>query len=109
MTDRFRSLSLDANGHAYLPIHSGQAALHHLVIGQPIVADAAGKDLFIEVVCLKDAQDGNPPQWHVSVNNPTDASITTTLTQAIALPGLTLAAGPITIPAGGYELVVHAP
>jgi hypothetical protein len=32
---------------------AGQAALHQLVASQAMVADAADKDLFIEVVCLK--------------------------------------------------------
>ncbi|MEI6424494.1 MAG: hypothetical protein WCP55_19915, partial [Lentisphaerota bacterium] len=70
--NRFRSLAVDFDGRVYFPVYSGQAALHHLVAGQPVVADAAGKDLFTEVVSLKDSEAQTPPLWHVSVNNPTN-------------------------------------
>jgi len=55
--------------------------------GEPIIADAAGKDLFIEVVCLEDAQGDKPRLWHVSVNNPTDKSVTTRIRKVMDLPG----------------------
>ena len=105
--NRFRSLTVDFDGRVYFPVYSGQAALHHLVAGQPVVADAAGKDLFIEVVCLKDAEGQTPPLWHVSVNNPTDQPITAKLSQAIALPGLIFADTAIILQPGESRVLVH--
>jgi len=43
-----------------------------------------------------------PQRWHVSVNNPTDKAITTTLRQTMALPGLDFQTQEVTVPEGGY-------
>jgi hypothetical protein len=105
--NRFRTLATDFDGRVYFPVPSGQAALHHLVAGQPVIADAAGKDLFINVVCLKDAVGATPPLWHVSVNNPTDAPITAKLTKAMDLPGLDWAGETITLQPGEQRILAH--
>jgi hypothetical protein len=106
--NRFRTLAVDFDGRVYFPVYAGQAALHHLVAGQPVVADAAGKELFIEVVCLKDAEGANPALWHVSVNNPTDQPITAKLSKTMELPGLTLADSAVTLQPGEYRVLLHS-
>jgi hypothetical protein len=105
--NRFRTLATDFEGRVYFPVPSGQAPLHHLVAGQPVVADAAGKDLFINVVCLKDAAGATPPLWHVSVNNPTDAPVTAKLAKTMDLPGLSWTGETITIKPGEYRILVR--
>ncbi len=105
--NRFRNLAPDFDGRVYFPVPSGQAALHHLVVGHPVVADPSGKDFFIEVVCLKDAEGQNPPLWHVSVNNPTDARVTASLTRAMDLPGLDWTSESITLSPGEQRILLH--
>jgi hypothetical protein len=46
-----------------------------------------------------------PGRYHVSVNNPTDRPITTTLTQSIPLPGLELPATPLMLQPGQYVVI----
>ncbi|HAI11791.1 MAG TPA: hypothetical protein DCM28_08800 [Phycisphaerales bacterium] len=106
-TNRFRSLGVDQDGYAYFPLYSNQAPSHHWVIGQPIVADTNGQDLFINVVCLKDAQGSELPCWHVSINNPTDLPITTLISQTMTLPGLNWTDTTLTIAAGQSITLVH--
>ena len=105
--NRFRTLATDFDGRVYFPVPSGQAALHHLVAGQPVVADDAGKELFINVVCLKDAVGATPPLWHVAVNNPTDAPVTTKLAKTMDLPGLDWAGETITLQPGEQRILAH--
>jgi hypothetical protein len=105
--NRFRALATDFDGRVYFPVPTGQATLHHLVAGQPVVADAAGKDLFIEVVCLKDAEGTTPPLWHVSVNNPTDAPVTAKLSRTVDLPGLAWDGETVTLQPGEYRVLAH--
>ncbi len=105
--NRFRTLGMDFDGRVYFPVPTDQAALHHLVVGQPVVAAAGGEELFINVVCLKDAAGGTPPLWHVSVNNPTDAPITATLTRTMELPGVEWAGETITLAPGEHRILVH--
>jgi hypothetical protein len=106
-TNRVRALGLDPQGRVYFPVYAGQASLTHLLVGQPVVADAAGQDLFIEVVCLEDAQGDRPPLWHVSVNNPLDRPVTAKLRQVMALPGLDLTTTEIALQPGEYRALVH--
>ena len=84
----WRELGLDFDGRAYAPLFVSKAAKTHVRIGHPLVADAAGKDLFLQVTRLNDGLEGKPPAWHISVNNPTDKPITTTLKRAMEVPGL---------------------
>jgi len=100
-TDRLRALAVDADGMAYVPLAVGRADASTFVAGHPVVADAGGRDLFIEVVCLG----GAPPRWHVSVNNPGDRPVETTLRQAMDLPGLRFAERRLAVPPGGYVVL----
>jgi hypothetical protein len=102
--NRYRPLGLDLAGNAYVPLYVSWAEKTHIVAGHPVVAGAEGKDLFIQVTHIND----NPQKWHVSVNNPTDQSVTTTLRKAMDLPGLAFESQKVTVPAGGY-VVVHEP
>jgi hypothetical protein len=72
-----------------------------------VVADAAGQELFIEVVCLRDAEGANPPLWHVSVNSPTDQLVTAKLTRTMDLPGLSWTGETITVKPGEYRMLGH--
>jgi hypothetical protein len=96
--DRYRSLGVSAQGMAHVPLDSS-AAETHVVAGHPIIADAAGADLFIQVTCLG----GSPYRWHVAANNPTSHRVTTTLRTAMDLPGLTFQARTLSLAPG--ELV----
>ncbi len=96
--DRFRSLGIDSDGVAYVPIHADRAAVTRILAGHPIVADNLGRGLFIQVTCLG----GTPFVWHVSVNNPDDHPVTTVLKQAMHLPGLVFAERQVTIGPGAY-------
>jgi hypothetical protein len=100
----YRALGLDSDGRAYVPMHVSVAPLTHDLIGHPVVADSAGKDLFIQVTCLGD--DGTKlPTWHISVNNPTDSPVETTLHKAMDLPGLTLSDVSVTLKPGEYRVL----
>jgi len=99
--DRFRSLATDFDGVAYVPLYVDRAPLTRILAGHPIVADARGGDLFIQVTCLG----GTPFSWHISVNNPEAHSVTTVLSQAMTLPGLHFVDRQITVAAGGYVVL----
>jgi hypothetical protein len=99
--DRFRSVAVDAEGSAYVPMYVDRADVTRILAGHPVAADQSGNDLFIDVTCIG----GTPPRWHVSVNNPDDHPIATTLKQAMALPGLSFLTRKVTVPAGGYVVL----
>ncbi|HGJ67192.1 TPA: hypothetical protein ENS27_17665 [bacterium] len=99
--DRYRPLGLDIYGNAYIPVYIDYAEKTHLVIGQPVIADDNGNELFIQVTHINE----NPQRWHVSVNNPTDKPIKTTLKKTMELPGFDFATQEISIPAGGYIVI----
>jgi len=101
----WRALGVDFDGRAYVPLYVSMAPNTHVMIGQPVVADEAGKDLFIQATRLNDGIDGKPPLWHVSVNNPTDRPVTCTLKRAMELPGLDFAEGTITLKPGEYRVL----
>jgi len=96
--NRYRALGLDLSGHAYLPLYPDHAALSHVVAGHPVVAGPEGKELFLQVTKVGQSSD----RWHISVNNPTDRAITTTLTRSIPLPGLDLPETKLTVKPGEY-------
>jgi hypothetical protein len=101
-------LGLDFEGRAYVPMFVSQAPKTHMKIGHPIVADEAGKDIFIQVTRLNNGQaekDG-APAWHVSVNNPTDAVVTTTLKRTMDLPGLDFEEQKVTVKPGEYKVLL---
>jgi hypothetical protein len=75
-------------------------------VGHPIVADARGADLFIQVTALSGGTRDFPDyQWHVDVNNPTDRAITTVLSQNMALPGLRFPDREITLEPGEFRVL----
>jgi len=96
----WRALGVDFDGRAYAPLYVSMAPNTHVMIGHPVVADADGKDLFIQVTRLNDGGDGKSPLWHVSVNNPSDKPVTSTLKRAMELPGLDLAEEKMTLKPG---------
>jgi hypothetical protein len=106
-TDRVRALGVSEDGRIYFPIYSGQAKTHVLA-GHPVVADDAGKDLFIQVTCLSDAVGDKPMLWHVSVNNPTDQTVTTKLRKTMNLANLTLDETTLTLHPGEYNVLLHS-
>lgn len=98
----WRAVGLDFDGRAYVPLYVSQAPQTHVVIGHPVVADQAGKDLFIQVTRLSDSE------WHVSVNNPLDVAVTTTLKKTMDLPNLTFNQEKITLQPGEYRVLEGA-
>jgi hypothetical protein len=101
----YRALGLDFEGNAYVPMYVGMAPLTHDLIGHPVVADGTGKDLFIEVTCLSNNEEKSAPTWHISVNNPTDHSVESTLHKAMDLPGLTFSDIKMTLQPGEYRVL----
>ena len=99
--DRYRPLGLDVYGNAYVPIYVDYAEKTHVVVGHPVTADQDGKELFIQVTHVNE----NPQHWHVSVNNPTDKPITTTLQKTMEFPGFDFLTQKVTVPAGGYIML----
>lgn len=83
-TDAYRPLGIDFDGCAYVPVYAHWADHSHILAGHPVVAGPEGGNLFIEVTRVHDA----PATFHVAVNNPTDATVTTTVRTAMAIPGL---------------------
>jgi hypothetical protein len=114
-TNRVRPLGLDPStslraspdGRACFPVYAGQAELTHLLVGHPVVADPNGRDLFIQVTCLKDAEGQAAPRWHVSVNNPTNQAIRSTVRKAMDMPGLKLTDATLTLQPGEYKVLLH--
>jgi hypothetical protein len=113
--DRYTPLGVDDFGNAYVPAHTNWAGLTHLAAGHPVVADAGGAELFIQVTPFPRIAEGEkgvraargeaPVRWHVSVNNPTDQVITTTLRRAMELPGLNFREKAVTLRPGAYQIL----
>ncbi|HEY3331874.1 MAG TPA: hypothetical protein VGK19_17720 [Capsulimonadaceae bacterium] len=101
----WRALGLDFAGSAYAPLYVSMADNTHVLIGHPIVADAAGSELFIQATRVNDGSATASPLWHISVNNPTDRVITTTLKKAMDVPGLTFATATVTLQPGEYKVL----
>jgi hypothetical protein len=100
-SNRYRPLGVDEFGYAYVPLYVDLASETRVVAGHPVVADENGKELFIQVTHVWD----NPPQWHVSVNNPTDKTVRTKLHQAMDLPGLAFPDTVVELKPGAYEVL----
>lgn len=101
--NRYRALGMDFFGNAYVPIYvdRGEVQETYLVAAHPVIADRKGKDLFIQVTRLAE----NPFKWHLSVNNPKNNPVTTTLSKLINLPGMKFKKKTLTLPAGGYVVL----
>jgi len=88
---RYRATGFDSDGRIWATFHPDERPVTRATLGHPVVCDR--KDLFVQVTARDSA--GKPESWHVAVNNPTEATITATLRQAMPLPGLLR--GPVTI------------
>jgi hypothetical protein len=104
--NRYRPAGFDLDGYAYGAVFPDYVDRTHVVIGHPVVCDNA--DLFVQVtqknVRLKPKRES---AWHVSINNPSDAAITTMCKPAMGLPGFAFAPTQATIPAGGYVVLIE--
>ncbi len=98
-------LGVDFAGAVHVPVFASMSPQTHMRIGHPLIADAAGSDLLIQVTCLRDAVGEQEALWHASVNNPTALPITTTIRQVMELPGLRIAEQQLTIQPGEYRLL----
>jgi hypothetical protein len=103
--DRLRTLGLDEQGRAYFPMYTGRSKTD-VAAGHPVVASETGEALFIQVTALAGAEPGEARPWHVSVNNPTDESITTTVRKKMRLPGLDLQRREITLDPGERKVLL---
>jgi hypothetical protein len=88
-------------GNAYVPLYVDYAERTHVVAGHPVIAGPEGKGLFIQVTKVA----VNLDRWHVSVNNPTDRPIQTTLRRSMPLAGLDLPDSTLTLQPGEYRLL----
>ena len=79
--------------------------------GHPVVADQAGKDVFIQVTQLSGGTraKGKPTsfRWHVSVNNPLDRAVTVRLRRAMRVPGLKFSSQKLTLKPGEHRVLVR--
>jgi hypothetical protein len=99
--NRYRSLGVDEFGCGLVPMYVDLAPVTQMVVGHPVVADAAGQELSIHVMHLNDS----PGKWQVAVNNLGDKSITTTMHQAMKLPGLVFPDMKLTLRPGEYRVL----
>jgi len=88
-----------------VPLYVSKHLNTHVLVGHPIVADAAGQELFLEVTQLSNGTNDKPARWHVAVNNPLDTPVTTTLRQTMPIPGLEFATREITVQPGEYQVL----
>lgn len=98
-------LGLDFEHRAQVPVHVSRPPDTHMLIGHPVVADEAGKDLFIQATRINDGEGGKPPLWHVSVNNPLDRPVTAVVRQAMVVPGLEIPELTLTLQPGEYRVL----
>ncbi len=99
--NRYRTLGTDLDGCAYLPLYVDRASTTHVVAGHPVVAGPEAKDLFIQVTHVG----RDPDRWHVSVNNPTDQPVATTLKKSIELPGFEFPPTTLKLKPGEYVVL----
>ncbi|HEY3417368.1 MAG TPA: hypothetical protein VGM23_10840, partial [Armatimonadota bacterium] len=95
----YRNLGLDDRDMAFLAVYPDNVPLTHSIVGHPVQCDNA--QLIIEVAQLN----SKPAEYHVAVNNPTDAPIKTVLKKCMDLPGFDFPDTPVDVPAGGYVVV----
>jgi hypothetical protein len=107
--DRYRSIGIDPDGNAYVPLYPDLAPRTEVEIGHPVSADTRGSSLFIQVTALSGGTDGAPVyEWVVEANNPTDQPITSTLMQRMALPNLAFGTQTVTLAAGEQRVVYRS-
>ncbi|MBI4027503.1 MAG: hypothetical protein HY360_21130 [Verrucomicrobia bacterium] len=95
----YRNLASDDRDIVHLGVYPDFAPAHHSVVGHPVQCD--NSNLIIEVTQIS----AKPPEYHVAVNNPTDAPIKTTLKKCMDLPGFEFPNKEVEVPAGGYAAV----
>jgi len=102
--NRYRAVGVDLAGRAYIPLYPDLAELTEVEVGHPVVADAQGRELFIQVTALSGGTAAYPAYtWSVDVNNPTDDPITTVLSQNMSLPGLLFPTTALTLAPGEHR------
>jgi hypothetical protein len=107
--NRYRSVAVDLDGRAYVPLYPDLAPWTEVEVGHPVSADLAGAGLFIQVTALSGGTDAAPGyEWAVEVNNPTDQPITSTLRQRMALPGLNFGTQTIALAAGEHRVLYRS-
>ena len=108
-SNRYRAVGLDFDGRAYVPLFPDLAAQTDVMIGHPVVADARGRDLFIQVTPLSGGTTANPDyNWSVVVNNPTDQPIATVLSQTMELPNLQVDTREVTFAPGESREMINS-
>jgi hypothetical protein len=100
--ERWRPVAVADDGKAAVPLFVTMRPVTDLVVGHPVSADERGRDLFIQVTKISD----HGPAWHVSVNNPTEQPITTTLRTTMPADGLDLAEQTLTLKPGEYRVLL---
>jgi hypothetical protein len=107
--NRYRSVGVDVDGRAYVPLFPDLAATTEVEIGHPVSADAKGANLFIQVTALAGGTNDAPAyEWSVEVNNPTDQAVTSTLSQRMALPGLNFGTQTMTLAPGEQKVLFRS-
>jgi len=102
---KVRVLGIDRQGQAFLPVFVGNTPRIHIKAGHIIIADSAGKDLFIQLTADKADSNQTATSWHVSINNPTDQVIKTSLKQVIDVPGLNFTEITVSVSPGEYKVL----
>ena len=106
---RYRSVAVDVDGRAYVPLYPDLAPWTEVEIGHPVSADWRGANLFIQVSALSGGTSAAPGyEWTVEVNNPTDEAVTTTLRQRMQVPGLSFGTQTVTLAAGEHRLLYRS-
>jgi hypothetical protein len=95
----YRNLGIDDRKMAYLAVYPDNVPLSHSIVGHPVQCD--NPQLVIEFAQLN----AKPTEYHVAVNNPTDAPIKTVLKKCMDLPGFEFADTAVDVPPGGYQVI----
>eukprot|EP01051_Picozoa_sp_SAG22_P004320 SAG22_NODE_229_length_14598_cov_13.257052_1_plen_1357_part_00 len=103
---QYTAVGVDNLGFAHAPLYSGLGATN-VSIGHLVIADQP--ELFIATTLVNSNRTGAVQRsrvWHVSINNPTNTSMTTLLTTTLStLPGLHVDLGPHRLASGEWRVV----
>ena len=105
--NRWTALGVSTDGYAHAPLYTGLAATN-VSIGHPVTTNSPV--LVIQVTCVKTTSSttataksvANGIVWHVSVNNPTNATVVASLFKALPIPGLNVPDSQVTVNAGDW-------
>jgi hypothetical protein len=95
----YRSLAVDDRDMAYLAVYPDNVPMSHFIVGHPVQCDHP--ELVIEFCQLN----SRPMEYHLAVNNPTDAPINTTLKKCMDLPSFEFMDKKITVAPGAYVVI----